>query len=549
MAFSIKAVFGVDTTGVKTELRQLRREFNSFAGDVAKLGLAGAAGVFVALSKGALDLASSLKDTALQVGINVESLQALHYAATQNGSSVEAMNKSLEKLRLNVREAVSGNKEYAQALATLGLTTSALIRQPLEKQYELVAKAVKNTADKTAAYNAVSQLFGTKIGPDQMQVLTALARDGFPATAKAAAAAGQVMKAETIAALESAQQAIENFKKQATVAVGKILVNFRSEEGLKLMGLQLLRAAASFGGRILDAIAQANDIMGAVFKGTFTGVGNWFRDKLVDAIQVAAAALNARLPSLFQIDLSAFDKLRSTGEYVSASITRAIAETKPTTFQKDFTAFWDQAVSEQQKVVDDLNRVDMKKPAAELRDAGRALTDSGARIAEEVKPVVDAWKLAIDKMIAATKEMGGIIAGIRGGSVFNDLSPEALAEVVRQNRAAADRLRNPALDTNYFSPTADGTTVNLGAAFEAGRLEAEAMNAQRLLDQINRFQGDVGRLGVDGARRNWDPVVFETLLRRFGPGSQDIQNQQLNELRDLKKLFNRGITLVDDTTT
>lgn len=560
MAFSLQAVFGIDATGVKTEIKQLRKELNSFVQDYAKLGAGIAVGAFIALSKGALDLAASLKDTSQQVGINVESLQALHYAATQNGSSVESMNKALEKLRLNTQAAVEGNKQYSDALATLGLNAQQVAAVPLEKKYALIATAVKNSTDKAAAYNAVSELFGSKIGPDQIAVLHALATDGFPKTAQAAAAAGQVMSAETIVALEKASQAIDDFKKRATIAVGDILVNFRSEEGLKLLGLQLLRAAASFGGKIVDAISEANDIMGALFKGTFTGAANWLRDKLIDGLQAYARVLNKILPDKFEINIAGLDQFRSSGEYVSASISRAIAETKPSTFQKDFTAYWDKAIASQKTIVDQLNKVDfgpeakkltdagknlaksMDQPAATLASASEHLKKSGLTLGEAMtngafawEETMILWKDNIKNSIEVAKQMGGLLAGIRGGSTFNDLSDDALKEVVRQNRAQAGALRNPALN-----PYAGG----IGASLDAGRLEAEALNAQSQLDVRNRFRGAIDNRGIDAARREFDPVVFEQLLRDFGPGSQDVQNKQLTALEKLNDRLKQGVPLV-----
>ena len=132
------------------------------------------------------------------------------------------MNKSLAKLRTGVREAFDGNKELNEAMNTLGLTSKELLKLPLEKQYVQLGQAYSRAADKGAAYNAICKIFGEKIGPDQIKVLESLAKDGFDKAAQSAAAAGQVMSAQTIVALERAQQAIDDFKKRATVSVGDI---------------------------------------------------------------------------------------------------------------------------------------------------------------------------------------------------------------------------------------------------------------------------------------------------------------------------------------
>ncbi len=114
--------------------------------------------------------------------------------------------------------------------------------------------------------------------------------------------------------------------------------------------------------------------------------------------------------------------------------------------------------------------------------------------------------------------MGGLLAGIRGGSTFNDLSDAALKEVVRQDLAQAAALMNPAL--NRYAG-------GIGASLDAGRLEAEALNAQSNLDVRNRFRSDVALKGVDAARQDFDPIVFEKLLQQFGPGSSGDKTVQL----------------------
>jgi hypothetical protein len=554
MAFSLKAVFGIDATGFRTELRQLRRELNTFATDAMKLGTGVAVGAFVALSKGALDLAAGLKDTALQVGINVEALQALHYAATQNGSSVGSMNKALEKLRLNTQAAAEGNKQQAEAFATLGINVADFLRLPLEKRYEAIGKAVQNSRDKQAAFNAVSEIFGAKIGPDQIAVLNSLATQGFPATAKAAAEAGQVMKAETVAALEGAAQAIDDFKKRATIAVGNILVNFRSEEGLKLMLYQLLKAAGVFGAKILDTIAEASGFVRAVLGASFGWVIDKFRDGWLDSVARIASALNRILPDGMQINVAGIEALKSAGQSVADRITAAIAETKPSTFAKDVGEFWDGVIKDQQGVVDQMNKVDFGKPAAQLKDAGNELQNSGEQAATKITDAVDrmitvtngassitlnlrdAARLIYDasgRFVGVVSKVGQAFAplwGIEGvltNKYYGDLSNEGLSELIRQSKNKANELRNPAL-----------TRSNIGTDIEASRLEASVLNAQRELDIRNDFQSQVGRLGVAGARSNYDPIVFEELLRRFGPNSDTSeQTQLLREIADQRRDF------------
>lgn len=283
--FSLKAVFGMDATGVRTELKQLRREFGSFIEDYAKLGAAAAIGAFAALSKGAMDLAGRLSDASANIGINVVSLQALEAQHGRNGVKSAELQKALEKTKAAVLDAAGGNDKARQSLNALGLSTDKLLKMPLDRQYEAIAKAAAKSKNESEAYSAVCEIFGDKIGPKFFGSLRELGEVGLPGVTKAARESGHVMENETIVALDRASDAIDDFKKRATVAVGNILVNFRSEEGLQLLGLQITKVVFSFAAGILDAIIEGGQMIGAVFKGAFLGTVNYFRDRMIESVQ------------------------------------------------------------------------------------------------------------------------------------------------------------------------------------------------------------------------------------------------------------------------
>ena len=525
MAFSLKAVFGIDATGVKTEIKQLRKELNTFVRDYAKLGAGLAIGAFVALSKGAIDLGSKLSDLSLQIGINVEKLQVLNALARDAGVAQETMNKALIKTRTSAQEAAEGNKTYADAFAALGINVREFLALPAEERIVAIGKAYERSADKNKAYNAVAGIFGEKVGPKMMEVLGVLANQSFPSLEASAKKAGDVMSAETIVALDKAGDAIEAFKQRITIAVGKIIVNFRTEEGLKLMGLQMMKAAGLFGAKIVDALVEGAAFAWSAFKGTFTGLGNLLRDKLLDANIAAVKAINKILPDRFQISITGFEELKSSGEYVAASITRAIAETKPSTFAKDVTEYWDSAIKKQQGVVDSLNRVDLGKDAQKLTDAGKAITESG--IAAGAAIAAGAEKAA-DKLQGAAMFLLSAI----NGATMASLADDTLKEIIRRNQNKIRDVNNPALN-----PNAGG----IGAAYETANYQTELGNAQRELDLRNRFRADLSRLGEQRARQNYDPLIFEKLLSQLGPEANDLQAQSLNELKKLNERLNKGI--------
>jgi hypothetical protein len=535
MAFgtAIRAVFGGDTAPLQAAAKRVEAisaGVNNVLGSIGlNLSALGAVTVFAALGKGAIDLAGKLSDTSQNLGLNVISLQALEAQHKRNGVTQEQLIKGLEKTRAFQIDVINGDAKALETLAALNIERRRFVALPLDKAYAAVAGATAKATDRAKAYNAAGEIFGEKIGPRMQASLRELGEQGLPRVTAEAEKLGQIMSAETIAALDRAGDAIDDFKKRATVAVGNILVNFRTEEGLKLMGLQLLRIGASFGGRIADALSEANDIAGAIFKGTFTGVSNWFRDRMIDGVQAVGSAWNRFLPDKMEINVGNLDQFRSSGEYVGAAISRAIGDTKPTTFQKDFTAFWDDAVKKQQGVVDSLNKVDLGKDAKKLTDAGKDFEKSGKVAAGAL---VEAGKTVAQEIKEAVAQVRAAIAGVRGAKQFDQLDEKGLAELIRQNERQIEEIRRK---------IREGATPELAGSLEIGRIQSENLNAKQDLAQRTGFQSNLSRLGVDGARRLYDPFVFEELLKRFD-SSRPLEQRTVDTLEEIRRGQERLLT-------
>jgi hypothetical protein len=501
--FSLLAVFGMDTTGIKTEMKSLRRDLNDFVSEYAKLGAGLAVGAFAMLSKGAMELAGSLSDASKNIGINVESLQALQAQHKRNGVSNEELTKALEKTKAAVINAAEGDAKAEAALEKLHLTSSKLMQLPLDKQYEAIARAVATSKDETAAYSAVSDLLGAKVGPKLMGSLKELGDVGLPGVTQSAKEAGHVMGTSTIAALDAAGDAIDDFKKKATIWAGEVIVNFRTTEGLQLVGMQLMSILGKFGGGILDAIVEAGGMIKAVFTGAFFGVSNYLQDSLVDVVQGVAGLINKILPARFEINVGNLDEFRSSGRGIGDSITEAIARTSPSTFKKDFGDAWDSAIAEQQKVVSALNAVDFKDGIEALDKVIKT------PIKPPEIPKIPPIKVDEPSIAKAVQSMTQVFMGaIRGGSAFNTASDEALQAVVRFNTQKARDL----------NPFGVATTANYQERIEAGRLMAEAKNAQDQLKMRADLRYNYNAGGSEQVFRNMtniDPIVLEGLIKQF----------------------------------
>lgn len=83
-------------------------------------------------------------DFANRIGIGVEQLQALRYAAEQNGSSANVMDMALQRLTRRVAQAAAGSGELKDILLELGLNAQELNAMSPDKKMMAFAEALKN---------------------------------------------------------------------------------------------------------------------------------------------------------------------------------------------------------------------------------------------------------------------------------------------------------------------------------------------------------------------------------------------------------------------
>ena len=144
------------------------------------LGVAGI-GMMV---KSVLDLGGKLNDLSIEAGMTTDSFQGLAYANLQNGLAFEQTAKAAENLRSKIQDAVSGNEAAIKSFEALNLTGEGLRALSIDKQWEVIAISLANATDKQAAYNAIADIFGAKIGPKMKETLSQIAAVGFDEISK-----------------------------------------------------------------------------------------------------------------------------------------------------------------------------------------------------------------------------------------------------------------------------------------------------------------------------------------------------------------------------
>ena len=113
---------------VNNRAKNLERSFSGLSASVSGLatsfaGLLGV-GALGAFSKDMLQLGDRLQKVSLQLGVTVEELEILQFAASQSGVSTDQLNTALQKFTRNVGEAEQGTAAQKEAFEALGVSIS-----------------------------------------------------------------------------------------------------------------------------------------------------------------------------------------------------------------------------------------------------------------------------------------------------------------------------------------------------------------------------------------------------------------------------------------
>lgn len=106
------------------------------------IGAASVAG-FTSIVKGSLDAANRLGDLSTRLGITVEGLSRLEYAAKLTGVSSNTLATGLQRMTRRIAEAANGSGEAIGALQELGLSAEKLKTLKPEQQFEVLADALE----------------------------------------------------------------------------------------------------------------------------------------------------------------------------------------------------------------------------------------------------------------------------------------------------------------------------------------------------------------------------------------------------------------------
>jgi hypothetical protein len=174
---ALRVSLGLDTAQFSSGLNNAKGSLASF-GRVAAVGFAAVAAAGVAAMtglgyavKGAIDDFDEMAKTAQKVGLTVEELTRLRYAAGLSGVEISGLATGLQRLSKNMADVAAGAKgPAAQAFAALGISVvdaDGKLRSSQDVLYDLAErfKSMPDGANKTAMAIAILGKSGAEMIP------------------------------------------------------------------------------------------------------------------------------------------------------------------------------------------------------------------------------------------------------------------------------------------------------------------------------------------------------------------------------------------------
>jgi hypothetical protein len=259
----IKVKIGADTSGLERGLAAATANLTQFAkraGTAVAIAGAGAAAGLIALTKAAIDNADALDNMSQRLGVSVEALSRLQYAAKLSDTSIESLQTGFRTLANNM---VAG----ADAFAQLGISlqnTDGTMRSSVDV-FSDVADRFASMENGALKSSIAVDLFG-RSGLDLIPMLNA-GSAGLAEFARQSDAVGNTLTTNTATAAAQFNDTIDRINLTLGGVVNKIMaaaLPALQRLADKIASPEFAAAAANFGVAIVDQLSAIIDWLGKV---------------------------------------------------------------------------------------------------------------------------------------------------------------------------------------------------------------------------------------------------------------------------------------------
>ncbi len=213
-----KGSFDSNVDSAREKTKKLSAAFLKAGAALSAIGVP-----FVAVAKSAIDAADNFAKMSAKVGISVETLSGLSFAAKLAGTDIKSVENGLGLLARNVNDASQGIGEAKESLARLGvsLKDSAGNLRSTDKILFDIADRFSGVQDGTEKTAIAMEILG-RSGKDMIPLLNQ-GSAGLKEMLKEADSLGQVMSTETAQAAERFNDALTKLKAAFTGVINRLL--------------------------------------------------------------------------------------------------------------------------------------------------------------------------------------------------------------------------------------------------------------------------------------------------------------------------------------
>ena len=143
------------------------------------------------------------------IGVSIQNLQRLQYAAEQTGSSSESLNKSFIRMIANLGDAAKGIGEAKESFEALNVNAQYLMSLTPDKAFLKIADAIQKVDNRTEAAAISYEIFGRK-GVELVNMLS-LGTDGLAKFGDEAESLGAIMTSGVAKGIADAKTQLDKY--------------------------------------------------------------------------------------------------------------------------------------------------------------------------------------------------------------------------------------------------------------------------------------------------------------------------------------------------
>jgi len=535
---ALRVTLGLDSAQFTTGMKNAQTGLQKFAG-IAKTGalaiagaMAAAGGAIATAMAGVITRAGDMYELSQALGLTVEDLSRMTYAAELSGVQIEGLEKAIKKLSVSLFDASqSGTGPAANAFRMLGISAvdaEGNVRPVIDVMGDLADRFSKmpGGAEKTAL---AIRVFG-KAGADMIPMLNE-GRDGLQEMYDEAQRLGIVLDTETAASAEALGDELTRLNAAKDGVITKIttgmLPALRSMAGALIKTSQDSRTMAVIGqalGSTLRALVTVAVLVGGAFIGVARDIGTaavaaykWVRQDFAGAAAYAVVGFGQTQAYLKGIEQFVADLWTPAGPPPAiTAATEAVVDLADAT---DTASRGVNRLSESQRDAAQ-SAQDLAREAAQVYEQTRTPAEQYRAEVERLKRMLDAAAISQDTFNRAMRDAGMArdaadplsIAGRRIMEERQEAAADAREEAIRLAAQNEEDLRASTYDgiRGGLEAAADG---NLGQ-YLAGRLRGALFDG--LADTLtNMLRGPKNSTG--GGAMGWLGAVG-SVLKGFAGG-------------------------------